>query len=99
MTKQYTIPIEGIPDGWEPVAFRVPLEGEHAIIFGEARSCDDWHYRAPRMVIQKTKPREITLVETDKDNGDNNSGIYPDQHLGNNIFIGNQHKIWRVKEE
>lgn len=65
MTTQ-TIEVEGLPVGWRAVAYRVPCLGEH-VIWGRRVSewgrgnGDDQH-----LIVEKIKPREIRLVETDE---------------------------------
>lgn len=46
----------------------------------------------------KTKPREITLVETDENNDRSLAGNYMTQYFRNEVIINNAPKIWRVKE-
>ena len=65
---KHTIKIEGLPEGWEAVAYRIPRATDKywngkEIHYGEYN--DDCY---AKLIVQKTKPREITLVETEQGN-------------------------------
>ncbi len=88
MTK-HTIEIEGLPEDWE--ATKVNINNQE--ICGT-------HFAVVTAIVElkKTKPREITLVETDEDNGD----IGQPQHfnISGELAINiSGKKIWRIKEE
>lgn len=56
MTAQvFTIPIEGVPEGWEPVAVRTPNHGEHYIDeMGNWRQWLDGIFPfGPRLILRK----------------------------------------------
>lgn len=94
---KHTIVIEGLPEGWEPVAFRVPEYLEYYFSrYGFEQATDEWPDRPAAIIIQKTKPREITLVETDI-NADYGESRFIDLP-GVEIKV-RANKIWRVKEE
>lgn len=96
MTKQ-TIEIEGLPEGWRAVAFRVPKEGEYAIVSGEAQLCHTYHCIFPRLVVQKTKTRRIVLEETDRDRDHmKDEMITIDDKTCVEVYGD---KIWRIVEE
>ena len=98
---KHTIEIEGLPEGWEPVAFRVPDQSEYYFgRHGLDQATDEWPDRPAAIILQKTKPREITLVETEEDNEHLlNSPMYVNQWVNLDILLVNQPKIWRIKEE
>jgi len=101
MTK-HTIEIEGLPEGWEPVAYRKPLKNEFVFYpeTGEIFHASWSITPAIRLIVQKTQPREITLVETEEDNEHLlNSPMYVNQWVNLDILLVNQPKIWRIKEE
>ena len=90
---KHTIEIEGLPEGWEAVAYRIPLESDsywngHNVCSGK------YHNGFASLIVQKTQPREITLVEITRDeyrklfNDDNGIQIF--------YMAGS---YWRIKEE
>lgn len=96
MTK-HTIEIEDLPEGWEPVAYRLPRVGDYTIS-DDGRAVSTKGMRFPLLVIQKTKPREITLVETEQDNI-KHDGKWCNQHFRDGLILTQQPKYWRIKEE
>lgn len=97
---KHTIEIEGLPEGWEPVAFRVPEHLEYYFSrYGFEQATDEWPDRPAAIIIQKTKPREITLVETDEDNAIDGDHYRVQAFMDAGINIYKQPKIWRIKEE
>lgn len=100
-TKQYTIPIEGIPEGWEPVAYSIIKDGDY-YLFAKDKIIQKTkeHQVGMYLILQKTKPREITLVETDEE-----SKTFSPQliNIGNDvncpILSISSMKIWRIKDE
>lgn len=61
---KYEIEIEGLPEGWKPVACRVPMIGEPCFedgnIFVAKASI------SPCLIVEKIKPRRIVLEETEE---------------------------------
>ena len=60
---KHTIDIEGLPEGWEPVAYRKPIFGEYYfynddIVQGKT-GCGQF------LIVKKKQPRRIVLEETD----------------------------------
>jgi len=91
---KHNIEIPGLPEGWEPVAFRVPEYLEYYFSrYGFEQATDEWPDRPAAIIIQKTKPREITIIETDE------TGYPRPGEFGQQINGHHQMKIWRVKEE
>lgn len=67
MTTKHEIEIEGLPEGWRAVAYRVP--SEHECIFDQdAGIVVDSSLRTPaiRLIVEKVKPRRIVLEETNE---------------------------------
>ena len=58
---KYEIEIEGLPEGWEPVCYRPPNEGEYYLQNGVVYSSIDMTY--PRIIVRKEQPRRIVLEE------------------------------------
>lgn len=61
---KYEIEVPGLPEGWKPVAYRVPVKGDNIInFFGDlqtaAGSCGH-----PRLIVKKKQLRRIVLEET-----------------------------------
>ena len=48
---KYEIEIEGLPEGWEPVCYRPPNEGEYYLQNGVVYSSIDMTY--PRIIVRK----------------------------------------------
>ena len=59
------IEIEGLPEGWKAVAYRVP-KGNIEFVFIEnvVRKAKPQDKKC--LIVEKIQPREITLVETDE---------------------------------
>ena len=61
---QFTIEIPEVPEGWKPVAFRLPLEGEDYItIDGELVRHAVGRKSGPRLIVKKIQPRRIILED------------------------------------
>lgn len=63
--KEFTIRIEGVPKGWEPVAFRKPVTGEWFISDGGGElECNlkEWPF-GPRLILRKKYTPEPWLKE------------------------------------
>lgn len=61
---KHEIEIEGLPEGWRAVAFRVPKDGESIIDFsGDLRTVAG-HYHHPRLIVERIKPRRVVLEDT-----------------------------------
>ena len=88
---KHTIEIEGLPEGWEPVAFRKPLIGEKMFQYGKVHRCN-CEAEISSLIIKKKQPRRIVLEETDEDN------ILPYQAFPG-ITLYNKKKIWHIVED
>lgn len=62
---KHEIEIEGLPEGWEPVAFRIPEQGEHFYTDGNV----EFSVTAslPYLIVKKKQPRRIVLEEIPDD--------------------------------
>ena len=99
MTK-HTIEIEGLPEGWEAVAYRVAVPNiEYTVTDDMKPMLCQMEINYPTLIVQKTKPRRVVLEETDADNIRYTSGFYANQVITAGIYVANQPKIWRIKEE
>lgn len=85
---------EELPEGWEVIAHRNPKKGEYFLSTIGTTEIAGHDYAMRHLIIQKTKPREITLVETDEDAATTHFVSYGDVSLSIE-----SDKIWRVKEE
>jgi len=88
---KYEIEIEGLPEGWEPVAIRMPHNGEYVLFKGNVEEVDG-DGEVERLVVKKKQPRRIVLEETDEDN------ILPYQAFPG-ITLYNKKKIWHIVED
>ena len=97
---KYEIEIEGLPEGWEPVCYRPPNEGEYYLQNGVVYSSIDMTY--PRIIVRKEQPRRIVLEETDEDN-QTGCGELMDQilccHDDILIRLSKPKKYWRIVED
>lgn len=60
---KYEIEIEGLPEGWKPVAYRAPLIHENYLSCNGVEKANSnllnfW------LVVEKSQPRRIVLEET-----------------------------------
>ena len=60
---KYEIEIEGLPEGWEPVAFRKPLIGEKMFQYGKIHRCN-CEAEISSLIVKKKQPRRIVLEDT-----------------------------------
>lgn len=73
---KYEIEIEGLPEGWEPVAYRHPADDEDVLIEGEIRKGRNTNKCYEQLIIKKKQPRRIVLEESDYDVSVNFDGKY-----------------------
>lgn len=107
MSKHTIDDIQGLPEGWEAVAYRCPVKGEYFLPTVGNIVIAGHDYVMRYLIVQKNKSRQITLVETDEYFTKSASGYRV--HLNGLIqFIDTAHgsdigeNIWRVnpcKEE
>ncbi len=93
---KHTIEIEGLPEGWEPVAFRVPEPGEYFFIDGNVEF--SVIASLPYLIIKKKQPRRIVLEETSEENYLYKSGQYASFSVGEFVIAGAKNK-WRIVED
>ena len=94
---KHEIEIPDLPEGWEPVAYRVPEEGEYYFgRHGLEQATDEWPDRPAAIIVRKKQPRRIVLEETDIDAGlDWNDSI----HLDDIIIQIDSAKSWKIVED
>lgn len=95
---KHTIDIEGLPEGWEPVAFRVPHKGDSIVSYSGALQVVADVYRQPRLIIKKKQPRRIVLEETNEENHLYESGQYASFSAGEFVISGVINKWREVKD-
>lgn len=90
------IDIEGLPEGWEVVAIRVPKIDEYCLgTYEQIYKAIASEYVA--IIVQKSKPRRIVLEETGEDaNCKIPQPMTNGEEFGVMVYA---HKIWRIKEE
>ena len=66
---KYEIEIEGLPEGWEPVAIRKQKLGEHIFCLDTGFVVPADH-RTPKahLIVKKKQPRRIVLEDTEERN-------------------------------
>lgn len=63
MTTKHEIEIEGLPEGWQAVAFRVPVrEKDYILLKGKIHPVT-WTTYTEQLIVEKIKPRRIVLEE------------------------------------
>ena len=98
------IEIEGLPKGWEPVAYRVPSENKDYILDGEQVLLCCWASNKDYLIVERIKPREITLVETDEFRCPRHGEYFRRGMVDSPIEVCLKMevcavKIWRIKED
>ena len=83
------IEIEGLPEGWKPLKVIISCNISNDV---SVMQC------AARVDLERIKPREITLVETEQDNI-KHDGKWCNQHFRDGLILTQQPKYWRIKEE
>ena len=83
------IEIEGLPEGWKPLKVKISCNISNDV---SVMQC------AARVDLERIKPREITLVETEQDNI-KHDGKWCNQHFRDGLILTQQPKYWRIKEE
>ena len=96
--KTQTIEVEGLPEGWKAVAYRIPVKDVDMILdrFGQVSNCI-WNGETAYIIVEKIQPRRIVIEETSEET---NEGI---QHFSsrNSIamtFTNTPYKWREVKE-
>ena len=96
---KHTIEIEGLPEGWEPVAIRKQKLGEHIFCLDTGFVVPADH-RTPKahLIVKKKQPRRIVLEETSEENHLYESGQYAAFSAGKFVISGVRNK-WREVNE
>ena len=91
---KYEIEIEGLPEGWKPVAYGVPRIGEYVFINGGVAEWGRGNRDDQLIIVEKIQPRRIVLEETEE------------KHLGcQTLYIDDTEfmimtdKVWREVKE
>ena len=99
---KHEIEIPDLPEGWEPVAYRIPKAGE--CYFGsQGVKLALKDFENLWLVVRKKQPRRIVLEETGEVRKPK-AGEYI-HHNGNYCFCrkpdrwGNEHEIWKIVED
>ncbi len=92
---KHEIEIPDLPEGWEAVAYRVPVEGEYYLGSSGVKLCES-SFDTVWLIVRKKQPRRIVLEETDIDAGlDWNDSI----HLDDIIIQIYSAKSWKIVED
>ena len=67
---KHEIEIPDLPEGWDAVAYRIPVEGEYYLSVDNKISDASNGQWCPWLIIRKKQPRRIVLEESDIDNYD-----------------------------
>ena len=60
---KHEIEIPDFPEGWEAVAYRVPVEGEYYLGSSGVKLCES-SFDTVWLIVRKKQPRRIVLEET-----------------------------------
>lgn len=102
MTKQ-TIEVEGLPDGWEVIAYRCAVKGEYCFI-GDGVVIATHNHLSKSIIIKKSKPSRITFEDTGEIR-EVNPGEWIYEYGGRfvlwdlNYTSTDKYKIWREVKE
>ena len=92
---KHEIEIPDLPEGWEAVAYRVPVEGEYYLGSSGVKLCES-SFDTVWLIVRKKQPRRIVLEETDIDAGlDWNDSI----HLDDIRIQIDSGKVWKIVED
>ena len=64
---KHEIEIPDLPEGWEAVAYRVPLDVDEVLICGEITKGKFVNKSYEHLIVRKKQPRRIVLEETCKE--------------------------------
>lgn len=65
---KYEIEVEGLPEGWETVAYKYPKIDDHVFLEGKIRKASEVNRNYEQLIVKKKQPRRITFEETDHTN-------------------------------
>ena len=104
MTKQ-TIEVDGLPEGWKVVAYRVPLENKDYILDGDQVLLCCWPPHKNSLIIEKIQPRRIVLEDTGEERSISYGDWYEDdegnvhKYLNKSFGSRRTYKTWREVKE
>lgn len=101
---KHEIEIPDLPEGWEAVAYRVPIRMVDYILLtsGVIAMCS-WDRDGKYLIVREKQPRQIVLESTGETRKPK-AGEYI-QNNGNYCFCrkpdrwGNEHEIWKIVED
>lgn len=101
MTTKHEIEIEGFPEGWQAVAYRVPGDGER-ILSDDYVAVKANGIKIPCLIVEKIKPCRIVFEDTGETRQANSYEYY--EHNGGFVHNGHlctagEYRIWRIVEE
>ena len=93
---KHEIEIPDLPEGWEPVAYRIPKAGEY-YFESQGVKLAQINFENLWLVVRKKQPRRIVLEEAEEgtDNSHHNHTIYV---KGITIDIYSN-KLWKIVED
>ncbi len=65
---KHEIEIPDLPEGWEAVAYRVPVEGEYYLGSSGVKLCES-SFDTVWLIVRKKQPRRIVLEEVEAGHG------------------------------
>lgn len=97
--------VDGLPEGWNVLAFRKPKTGEH--YFSPALDiCQAKHdYLMAHLIVEKIQPRRIVLEDTDEERSLSYGDWYEDdegnlhKYLNESFGSRRTYKVWREVKE
>ena len=92
---KHEIEIPYLPEGWEALAYRVPVEGEYYLGSSGVKLCES-SFDTVWLIVRKKQPRRIILEETEE--GTDNSHNHTIYVKGITIDIYSN-KLWKIVED
>lgn len=93
----HQIEIEGLPDGWKPVAYRYPNPKEKVFDGKQVFTTGTFHVNQAYLIVEKIHQRRVVLEETEESSGGICQVVMQENNL-QVVIAGNN--IWReVKED
>ena len=92
---KHEIEIPDLPEGWEAVAYRVPVEGEYYLGSSGVKLCES-SFDTVWLIVRKKQPRRIVLEETEEDTDNSHNHTIYVKGITIDIY---SNKLWKIVED
>ena len=102
---KHEIEIEGLPEGWRAVAYRVPVDKIEHVLTDDCEIILVNNIRFPCLIVEKISPRRIVLEETEEERSVSYGDWYEDDLGRVNQWLNKSYgssrcvKIWKQVKE